>query len=185
MGRGPRGIWVAVLLAAALPGCGGEGATRFSGEAVTDAGGGGELVFAIAVDPGSLDPLRASSGSAQIVARQVFEPLVESLDGPYGEGNDRRGLALGWSPSGDFRVWSFQLRAGVRFQDGSPFNAGAVLANVSRWRTVARGGASAARVGRRRCSDAAAGAADLLEPDPEPAVPARRPAAGDRLSGWR
>jgi ABC-type transport system substrate-binding protein len=139
MRRGLRGIGVAILLAAALPGCGGEGATRFSGESVTDAGGGGELDYAIAADPGILDPLKASSGSAQIVARQIFEPLVESLDGPYGEGRDRRGLALSWSPSGDFRVWSLQLRAGVRFQDGSGFDAGAVLANARRWRTDPEG----------------------------------------------
>lgn len=139
MGPGLRGIVVATLLVATLPACGGGGATRFSGEGLTDAGGGGELAYAIAADPGSLDPLQARSLPAQIVARQIFEPLVESLDGPYGEGRDRRGLALRWSPSGDFRVWSFQLRAGVRFQDRATFNADAVVANATRWRTVAEG----------------------------------------------
>lgn len=138
MGRGLCGIAVAALVVATLPGCGG-GATRFSGESLTDAGGGGELEYAIAVDPGSLDPLRARSQSAQIVARQIFEPLVESLGGPYGEGRDRRGIALRWSPSGDFRVWSLQLRSGVRFQDGATLNADAVVANATRWRTTAEG----------------------------------------------
>lgn len=133
MRAGLRGVLVAALALAVLAGCGGDGARRFSGDRPTDAGGGGELAYAIAADPGDLDPLHAETVSAQIVARQVFEPLLASLDGPYGEALDRAGLALAFEPSGDFRVWSFQLRSGVQFQDGSPFNGAAVVANVERW----------------------------------------------------
>lgn len=129
----------AVLLVALLGGCGGDGATRFSGTEPPPAGGGGELGYAIPAAPTSLDPLRADSVSERTVVSQIFEPLVATLDGPYGAARPRRGLALGWRPSGDFRVWSFRLRPKVRFQDGTPFNASAVLANSQRWRADATG----------------------------------------------
>jgi peptide/nickel transport system substrate-binding protein len=133
MGGRLHGALVVAVLLAALWGCGDEGARRFSGSSPTDAGGGGELTYAIAADPGDLDPLHAPTPSAQIVARQVFEPLVASLDGPYGAPTDRPGLALRWEASDDFRIWSFHLRSDVRFQDDTPLNAEAVVANVERW----------------------------------------------------
>jgi peptide/nickel transport system substrate-binding protein len=133
MGGRLRGAWVVAVLFAAFCGCGEEGARRFSGTSPTDAGGGGELAYAIAADPGDLDPLHAETPSAQIVARQVFEPLVASLDGPYGAPTDRPGLALRWESSDDFRIWSFHLRSEVRFQDDTPLNAEAVAANAERW----------------------------------------------------
>ena len=133
MGGRLHGAWVVAVLLVALCGCGEEGARRFSGASPTDAGGGGELTYAIAADPGDLDPLHAATPSAQIVARQVFEPLVASLDGPYGAPTDRPGLALRWEASDDFRIWSFHLRSDVRFQDDTPLNAEAVVANVERW----------------------------------------------------
>jgi peptide/nickel transport system substrate-binding protein len=132
VGRGLRGTLVAVLLAALGAGCGQGGATRFAGGDVLDPGGGGELSYAIAAEPRGLDPLRAATGSAQTVVRQVFEPLVARIAPPYG-GPARHGLVLGWNHSGDLRVWSLRLRPGVRFQDGEPFNAAAVVANARRW----------------------------------------------------
>jgi peptide/nickel transport system substrate-binding protein len=123
-----------VVLLGLLGGCGG-GATRFSGAGPSDAGGGGELRYALADDPGDFDPLHATTISAQLVDRQLFEPLVERLQGPYGSVSERRGLAVGWHPSGDYRVWSFALRTGVRFQDDTPLNAEAVVANAERWRS--------------------------------------------------
>jgi peptide/nickel transport system substrate-binding protein len=49
------------------------------------------------------------------------------------------GLALSALPSSDRTVWRVRLRTGVRFHDGTPFNASAVLANVDRWRASAPG----------------------------------------------
>lgn len=125
--------WLVALLLVLPAGCGGEGARRFSGSQFGDAGGGGGLTYAIGADPGDLDPLHATGISAQIVARQIFEPLVESLDGPYDGPRDRRGLATDWQHSGDYRVWSLHLRTGIRFQDDAPLNAEAVVANAERW----------------------------------------------------
>jgi peptide/nickel transport system substrate-binding protein len=134
-----RGILVAALLPVLAAGCGGSGARSFSGQGPTDAGGGGELTYAIADDPGGLDPLAADGYSRQAVVSQLYEPLVAALDEPYGGARDRRGLALGWQASGDLRVWSFRLRSGVEFQNGELLDAGAVVANAERWRTDPRG----------------------------------------------
>lgn len=63
----------------------------------------------------------------------MHEPLVERLNGPYGDTDRRPGLVLAAKPSNDRTVWTLTLRPGVRFQDGTPFNASAVLANTRRW----------------------------------------------------
>jgi peptide/nickel transport system substrate-binding protein len=43
------------------------------------------------------------------------------------------GLAKSWKASNGGRVWRFNLRTGIRFHDGTPFNASAVCANFDRW----------------------------------------------------
>jgi len=42
-------------------------------------------------------------------------------------------LATSWEPNEDSSVWTFQLREGVSFHDGTPFNAEAVKFNFDRW----------------------------------------------------
>ena len=135
-----RGALAAVAAAAAMGvGCGdgdgGAGATPGTGPGP----GAGTLVYALADRVQEVDPLLATSRSEQVVTRQVHEPLVESLEGPFGEARRRHGLARRWRPSGDQEIWRFELRRGVRFQDGTQFNASAVLANVERWRTTEQG----------------------------------------------
>jgi peptide/nickel transport system substrate-binding protein len=43
------------------------------------------------------------------------------------------GLATSWSSSADASVWTFHLRSGVTFTDGTPFNADAVIYNLDRY----------------------------------------------------
>lgn len=133
MRRAVRGLIAAGLLGALIGGCGSEGAARFNTSDDPRPGGGGALTFAIPPPGGYLDPLLAETPAAQLISRQIFEPLVSVQRPPSEPGEAVRGLALDWSPSRDFRVWAFRLRSNVDFQDGEPFSAAAVAANARRW----------------------------------------------------
>ena len=102
-------------------------------------GEGGTLVWAVADPVRTLDPLNAGTRSELILTRQIHEPLIESLSGPLGEARGQPGLARVARPSADQTVWTLKLREGVRFQDGEPFDATAVLANAERWQSSAVG----------------------------------------------
>ena len=45
----------------------------------------------------------------------------------------RPGLATGWQSNEDATVWTFELREGVTFQDGTPFDARAVKFTIERY----------------------------------------------------
>ena len=126
---------VAAVAVGVLPGCGGDEETSGAEAGLTMPGGGGTLVIAVPEIPAVIDPLAATSSSEQLAVRQVNEPLIGRLSGPYGDGKASPGLALSAKPSPDRTVWTLELRPGVRFQDGTPFNASAVLANGQRWLT--------------------------------------------------
>jgi len=79
--------------------------------------------------PSQLDPATALDGSVPLIARQVFDTLVQ-----YSEaGSDvEPGLAVQWSVSRDGLVWSFRLRGGVSFHDGTPLTAHHVAQSLAR-----------------------------------------------------
>jgi ABC-type transport system substrate-binding protein len=99
----------------------------------TAGSGGGSVVWALPDRPHTLDPLFARTPADRLAARQLHEPLVEELSGPFGDPRRVDGLALSATQTRDPTVWRLRLRPGVRFQDGTPFNAAAVLANAERW----------------------------------------------------
>jgi peptide/nickel transport system substrate-binding protein len=125
-----------VVTATTLAGCGDGGGTGTqSSSRLPAAGGGGTLTYALPSLPTTLDPLASQGRAGRTVTRQIYEPLIERLAGPYGQGASQPGLALSAHPSGDRTTWTVTLRSGVRFQDGTPFNAAAVLANSRRWQS--------------------------------------------------
>ncbi len=65
----------------------------------------------------------------------MYEPLVDLSPGGF---TIVPKLAERWSVSADGRVWTFQLRSGVRFHDGTAFDAAAVAQNFERARPFAR-----------------------------------------------
>jgi ABC-type transport system substrate-binding protein len=132
-----RGAVAVAALVALAAGCGDEeGETAGGGAGVS---GRGAITYALADRAGEVDPLLADSRSELLVTRQIHEPLVESLSGPFGDVRRVRGLAIAWRSTANDEIWSFRLRDGIRFQDGTPLNASAVLANVERWRTLPAG----------------------------------------------
>jgi peptide/nickel transport system substrate-binding protein len=135
-----RAVAAAALLLLITAGCGDDDPVGgVGGEAGAELGTGGTLVYALAARPREIDPLLAETRPDQIVTRQVHEPLVERLRGPFAEVRGERGLARSWRPSSNREIWRFELRRPVHFQDGTPFNAAAVLANVERWRSLDAG----------------------------------------------
>src|SRR2546429_97245 len=86
------------------------------------------FVFAGASDPTYLDPALVSDGESFRVTEQVFESLVSLKPGST---LVQSGLATKWG-SKNGKDWTFQLRHGVKFHDGTAFNAQAVCYNFNR-----------------------------------------------------
>ena len=95
-----------------------------------DGDGGGTFVFGTAGDPGSLDPAFATDGETFRVTRQMFEGLLEPGEG---SADPEPGLAESYEASEDGLTYTFQLKEGVKFHDGTDFNAEAVCFNFDRW----------------------------------------------------
>jgi 4-phytase/acid phosphatase/peptide/nickel transport system substrate-binding protein len=91
---------------------------------------GGSLTVGLELDIAGFDPLKVGvyDTAANIAASLIFETLVGLDD----NGKPKPKLALSWSSSDDFRVWTFKLRPDVKFHDGTPFNAQAVKWNLDR-----------------------------------------------------
>jgi len=92
--------------------------------------GGGVFVVALDSPALTLDPALVTDLSSARVVSQICETLVSY--NPESGAFDPQ-LALSWAVSGDGRVWTFTLRSGVTFHDGTPLNADAVVQNITRW----------------------------------------------------
>jgi peptide/nickel transport system substrate-binding protein len=142
----PARIWASLLGAALIavavagPACGGDSDQSVAGGAGQPAPG-GILSIALTETPRTLDPLLARTRADLLVVRQINQPLIENLTGPYGDVRRLPGLALAAHPLADKTIWRLRLRQNVRFQDGARFNASAVLENARRWRTTIEGAA--------------------------------------------
>jgi peptide/nickel transport system substrate-binding protein len=88
------------------------------------------LIYAGASDPTYLDPSIVSDGESFRATTQIFEGLVSLKPGTT---TVIPALATSWSVDKSRKVWTFSLRKGVKFHDGTPFNAAAVCFNFNRW----------------------------------------------------
>src|SRR4051794_41750195 len=91
---------------------------------------GGNITVGLEVDIPGFDPLKVGvyDTSAQTAAAAIFDTLVALDD----NGKPVPKLALSWTHSDDYKTWTFKLRPGVKFHDGTPFNAQAVKENFDR-----------------------------------------------------
>lgn len=90
----------------------------------------GTFVFAASSDPATLDPAFASDGESFRISRQIFEGLVGTKPGTA---DPAPLLAESWETSEDGLSTTFTLKEGVKFHDGTDFNAEAVCFNFDRW----------------------------------------------------
>lgn len=86
------------------------------------------LRVAIAGLPDSLDPAIGQLAASALVYKQIHGPLTD-----YGrDGGLAPGLAESWEASPDARRWTFRLREGLRWSDGTPLTAGDVVWSAQR-----------------------------------------------------
>jgi peptide/nickel transport system substrate-binding protein len=87
------------------------------------------LVVGQVAEPKSLDPHAATATNDFRIAVNLYDGLVRFRDGAL---DVVPGLAERWDISDDGRTYTFHLRQGVTFHDGTPFDAQAVKFNFDR-----------------------------------------------------
>jgi peptide/nickel transport system substrate-binding protein len=115
---------------------------------------GGSITVGQELEIPGFDPLKVGvyDTSAQSAAALIYDTLTYLDD----KGEPQPKLALSWTHSEDFKTWTFKLRPGVKFHDGTPFNAQAVKDNYGRWKDPAN---------KCRCAFYISGIHDVQAPD--------------------
>ncbi len=93
--------------------------------------GAAELRIGLQEDPDILDPHEART----FVGRIVFNALCDKLIDTNAKLEFVPRLATSWEVSDAGKTVTFKLRPGVKFHDGTPFDAAAVKANIERAKT--------------------------------------------------
>ena len=91
---------------------------------------GGSISVGLELDIAGFDPLKVGvfDTSASMAAALLFDTLTTLDD----KGSAQPKLALSWSHSDDYKRWTFKLRPGVKFHDGTAFDAKALKFNFDR-----------------------------------------------------
>lgn len=87
------------------------------------------LVVGQIAEPQSLDPHAVTAVNDFRILVNIYDGLVRYSDGTL---EVEPALAESWTVSADGLTYVFQLRQGVQFHDGTPFNAEAVVFNFER-----------------------------------------------------
>ncbi|WP_328519979.1 ABC transporter substrate-binding protein [Kribbella sp. NBC_00359] len=116
------GLAAGIGLAPMLTACGDS-----TSSAATSAGG-GTLTMGINATPDTLDPGATGLALTLLISFALFDPLVYWLPDGKGGSAFHPGLAESWTISPDASVYTFKLRKGVTFHDGTTFDAKAVKA---------------------------------------------------------
>lgn len=112
-----------------LAGCSSDNTEGEAGTATEGDKSGGTLVYGRGADSVSLDPINVTDGESIRVTHNIYETLLE-----YDHNLELQPkLATDYNSSEDGLTWTFQLREGVKFHDGTDFNADAVVFNFERW----------------------------------------------------
>ncbi len=88
-----------------------------------------DVVIVLQTQPDQLDPCQSSKSQVGKVIKQNIVETMTEIDPATGQVGPR--LATEWKQVDD-RTWTFTLRQGVVFHDGSPFNAEAAKYSIER-----------------------------------------------------
>lgn len=102
-----------------------EAATRLAGAKPVK---GGTLSFGLSTDTAIIDPSITGSSITGLITRQI----VDSLVGQAEDGSFTPWLAESWKVNATNTLFTFHLRKGVTFSDGTPLDAAAVKYNFDR-----------------------------------------------------
>lgn len=133
--KGTKRIFALVLsaaLALSLFGCGSKTNPNNSGNSGSGSQAGGkvadELIVLAGADASTFDPHFCTDSATEIFLSNIYNGLVKF-------NTDMEivpDLATEWSTSEDGLTWTFKLREGVKFHDGTDFNAEAVKISFDR-----------------------------------------------------
>jgi peptide/nickel transport system substrate-binding protein len=132
----PRGRWsvvgaVTLVIAVLGAGCAGDSGGEGDAESAGPPRDGGVVTMAAWAETQSLDPRVAAAtgngGGAELAA--LYDTIMR-YDPETGEYEPQ--IAESLTANDDFTEWTLTLRPGVRFSDGTPYDAAAVVANLQR-----------------------------------------------------
>ncbi len=128
--RTTRLLPAAAVAALVLSACGDGGESVDTGGGGGGGGGGGDtLVAAVSAQPDQFDPHQTTAYPSFQVLENVYDTLVV----PNAEDlTMEASLAEGWETSEDGLTWTFTLREGVTFHDGSEFDSADVVYSYRR-----------------------------------------------------
>lgn len=125
---GGRGSPVATTASSGTPAA--AATTQTTATAAAPAGKpGGQVTVAQSSDATTLDPAHTTA----TVDSQIYAAIYNRLAGLDANSNIVPDLALSWEAAADNLSWTFKLRQGVKFHDGTDFNADAVKATIERY----------------------------------------------------
>jgi len=102
------------------------------------AAAGGSMVYALNGDMVLADPALVSDGNSLFVEAQVVQGLLGLQPGTISTVIPVLASALP-TVSSDGLTYTFKLRTGIKFHDGTDFNADAVVYNYNRWQAFPKG----------------------------------------------
>ncbi|MGY4446360.1 peptide/nickel transport system substrate-binding protein [Bradyrhizobium sp. i1.3.1] len=115
---------------------------------------GGSITVGQELEITGFDPLKVGvyDTSTFTAAAAIFDTLTTLDD----KGEAAPKLAVSWTHSDDYKTWTFKLRRGVKFHDGTPFNAQAFKENFDRQKDPAN---------KCRCAFYITNVKEVLAPD--------------------
>ena len=123
-------VLVIIVMTVFLAACGGNNAstTGENDNATGETQIADELTVAVGSDFSTFDPQFCTDSGTESINKNIYNNLVK-FDKDMNLVPD---LAESWELSPDGLTWTFKLRQGVTFHDGTPFNAEAVKATYER-----------------------------------------------------